>query len=146
MNLASTGGWLVSACFRNVTAPPRPVPWASVSKLAVDIHAGPVFAQAEVAWLWGSPCHPLGAVCTPGCHKSLWQCGFTPGHGHCLRLLWVLVFCGGGALPEVGSAPLGFSALRSPSIYPGTLGRRLEPTDLLSCCCHQQPGRGHPHP
>lgn len=110
-----------------------------MSKLAVDVHAGPVCVGAEVARLWRAPCCPLCAVCTPGCHRSLWQCGFTPGHGHCLQLLWVLVLCGDGALLEEGSASWGFSALGSPSIHPGALSRQLEPRALLSCACLELP-------
>lgn len=58
---------VASACCGNVTAPPSPVPWVSMSKLAVDVHPGPVCARAEVARLQAAHCCPM---CTAGCHKS----------------------------------------------------------------------------
>lgn len=127
---------VASACCRNVTAPPSPLPWVSTSKLALDVCAGPVGAQAEVARLWGAPCC---LVCAPGCHKSPWQCGFTPGHGHCRQLLWVLALCGGGALSEEGSAPGGSQPSGHP---PSTLGHSAgsqSPGPLLRCGCPELP-------
>lgn len=106
MNLASTGAPVASV--GSVTALPSPVPRASTSKPAVDVHVGPVCVQAEVAGCWGGSV--LSRVCCV-CARLLQK--------HCLWLLWVWLLSRGGAPLEEDSAIQRFLALRSPFIYPG---------------------------